>query len=186
MHKFSHNTKMYLEKFQSILEEMIQGMQCAQLGDSISYNFIAQMIPHHRAAIQMSENLLQYTTNIPLQEIARQIVDEQTKSIRNMECIKCECARVRNNSEALQDYQGRMQHIMKRMFERMEHAEADNDINISFLREMIPHHEGAVEMSKWTLAQCICPGLEPILKAIISSQERGIAQMKELLKEMEC
>ncbi len=184
MHEFSCNTETYLKKFQGILEEMIQGMQCARLGDSISYNFIVQMIPHHRAAIQMSENLLRYTTDIPLQEIARQIVAEQTKSIQNMECIKCECARLRNNGEALQDYQGRMQHIKLRMFERMEHAEASNDINVSFMREMIPHHEGAVEMSKWTLAQCICPGLKPILEAIVSSQERGIAQMKALLEEM--
>ncbi len=186
MYEYSCNTKKYLEKYHCILEEMIRGMQCAALGDSISYNFIVQMIPHHRAAIRMSENLLKYTTFIPLQRIAEQIVSEQTKSIQNMQCIQCQCSMSINDRETLCDYQGRMKQIINRMFERMEGARTDNDINVSFMREMIPHHEGAVEMSRWTLSQCICPQLIPILDAIIASQERGIAQMKRLLKEIEC
>ncbi len=185
MQEFSGNTRKYLQKYHGILEEMIQGMQCARLGDSVSCNFIVQMIPHHRAAIKMSENLLRYTTDIPLQEIAEGIVREQTKSIQGMQRIQCECARLRNDREALCSFQKRMQQIKQRMFERMQDAKADNDINISFMREMIPHHEGAVEMSKWTLKQRICPSLVPILDAIVASQEKGIAQMEELLGEME-
>ena len=53
---------------------MIQQMNSAQLSNSISYNFIVQMIPHHKAAIEMSCNLLQYTTLVPLQEIALNII----------------------------------------------------------------------------------------------------------------
>lgn len=40
---------------------MIQGMTDDELDESISHNFIVQMIPHHKAAIEMSQNLLQYT-----------------------------------------------------------------------------------------------------------------------------
>lgn len=53
---------------------MIQGMTEAELTGSISDNFIVQMIPHHRAAIEMSGNILKYTTSIPLQEIALGII----------------------------------------------------------------------------------------------------------------
>lgn len=49
---------------------MIQGMTSPELSCSISHNFIVQMIPHHRAAIEMSHNLLCYTTDIALQNIA--------------------------------------------------------------------------------------------------------------------
>ena len=55
---FSNVTKRYLSRFDEILDEMIQGMTDAPLTDSISHNFIVQMIPHHQAAIQMSENHL--------------------------------------------------------------------------------------------------------------------------------
>ena len=81
-------TDKYLTCFNNILDQMIQQMNSAQLSNSISYNFIVQMIPHHKAAIEMSCKLLQYTTLVPLQEIALNIIEEQTKSIENMEAIR--------------------------------------------------------------------------------------------------
>ena len=77
----SQVTKAYLAQFYHILDEMITGMTNAELGESISLNFIHQMIPHHRAAIEMSRNILQYTTSPALEQIAENIITEQTKSI---------------------------------------------------------------------------------------------------------
>ena len=56
--EFHASTKDYLTAFYKILNQMIHGMEQACLTDSISHNFIVQMIPHHKAAIRMSENLL--------------------------------------------------------------------------------------------------------------------------------
>ena len=67
--QFSDVTKQYLCCFYEIPDEMIGRMCGAELTDSIGCNFIVQMIPHHRAAIGMSRNLLQYTTLVPLQMI---------------------------------------------------------------------------------------------------------------------
>ena len=52
------------------------------------------------------------------------------------------------------------------------------------MNEMIPHHEGAVRLSKNALEHCICPQLIPILEAIITSQEKGISEMKKQLSEL--
>lgn len=184
--RLSNVTKDYLCSFYSILNEMIQDMTEAELSNSISYNFIVQMIPHHMAAIEMSKNILKYTTNIPLQDIALQIIEEQTKSIENMRNLLCTCEKQTNSRQDLCLYQHRMAQIMRIMFSRMENARSTNHINANFIREMIPHHEGAVSMSKNTLQYCICPGLEPILKSIITSQEKGIMQMKKLLQCIRC
>ena len=78
--RLSNVAKAYLCRFYEILEQMIEDMTGAELTDSLSHNFIVQMIPHHMAAIEMSENLLQYTTCVPLQNIALNIIVEQTKS----------------------------------------------------------------------------------------------------------
>lgn len=180
--QFSIVTTTYLSTFRCILGTMIKGMTSAELTNSISHNFIVQMIPHHRAAIDMSKNLLQYTTDIPLQNIALSIIDEQTKSIADMQDILPCCMRHLNYRQELFAYQQRMNQIMQHMFAQMDDAEPDNDINISFMREMIPHHMGAIEMSKTTLQYSICPELVPILNAIITSQEKGVEQMSELLK----
>ena len=163
----------YLNKFYCIFDEMMRGMSGTGINCSISHNFIVQMIPHHKAAIEMAQNLLRYTSNPSLQEIASGIVTEQTKSIAEMEKILDFCCGYENSQDELCIYLSKINAVMNRMFH-------------NFMREMIPHHEGAVEMSKTTLQFAICPHLVPILDSIISSQERGIIQMQNLMKCLGC
>lgn len=179
-------TKKYLACYDCILQDMIQGMTQARLTGSISHNFIVQMIPHHQAAIEMSQNLLQYTTCIPLQEIALSIISEQTQSIENMQRILPQCGTCTNCAQSLEGYRRRVSQILETMFIQMKEACSDNRINANFMREMIPHHRGAVQMSRNALQYEICSGLRPILEAIISSQEKGIAKMEQLLCSGEC
>lgn len=182
---FSHVTNTYLHTYYSILDTMISSMSQPPESASISYSFIIQMIPHHQAAIQMSENLLHYTTNIPLQNIALQIIEEQTKSIENMVQIQSECQSFINSKQDLALFQRKIHQIMHIMFFEMKNAPVFNQINLDFIYEMIPHHEGAVKMSETTLQYSICPKLKPILTSIISSQEKGIAKMQYLLQCIE-
>lgn len=182
----SQAAEAYLAEFDCILEKMIRGMTCAPLTDSISHNFIVQMIPHHMAAIRMSQNILQYTDDKTLQTIAADIIREQTKSIADMRAIEQVCNCCKNTSESIRSYQCRMRQIMQDMFTEMKNACATNQISCDFMWEMIPHHEGAVKMSKTTLNADICPELCPILEAIICSQEKGIMQMRKLLRTIGC
>lgn len=160
-------------------------MTRASLTDSISNNFITQMIPHHKAAVDMSKNLLLYSNDIPLQEIALHIIKEQTRSIHDMENILCVCSGLRNSGEDTAAFQQQMDGIMQTMFYAMKHAAPGPNVNTAFMEEMIPHHEGAVAMAKTTLKYHICCELKPILDAIITSQEKGVAEMKKLLKQQQ-
>ena len=76
---FSNVTNDYLAFYDCILSDMMDEMTHAELSDSISHNFITQMIPHHQGAIEMSRTILKYTTHIPLQNLALQIITGQTK-----------------------------------------------------------------------------------------------------------
>lgn len=176
----------YLSEYRRILDTMIAGMTRAPLTDSISNNFIVQMIPHHRAAIEMSENILRYTQNETLRRIAQNIITEQTKSIQNMKAIYAGCLTLINPSRAVSLYQKRTDSILETMFTDMKNAYSDNNISCDFLREMIPHHMGAVRMSENALNFRLCKGLVPILNAIIISQKRGIRQMQSLQRQLCC
>lgn len=180
--RFSNVTKEYLSDFYNILDEMIDGMTAAELSDSISHNFIVQMIPHHRAAIEMSQNILQYTTCIPLQNIASDIIAMQTQSIENMRSIENNCSMFSNSCQELRLYQRHFQQIAGTMFTQMDNARTTNNISADFMREMIPHHRGAIRMSQNALNFHICPELKPILNAIITSQQKGICEMSRLLQ----
>lgn len=184
--QLNDTTKRYLCRYYQILDEMIKGMNGAELTHSISHNFIVQMIPHHRAAIEMSENLLMYTNFAPLQRIAQNIMEEQTKSIENMERVLMNCSRILNRKSDLCIYKKQFDRITQVMFSQMGNACADNNINANFMREMIPHHQGAIRMSKNALQYPICQELDPILQAIITSQEKGVQEMEHLLKQLCC
>lgn len=178
------DARAYLRRFHEILEEMIRGMTGAELTDSISHNFIVQMIPHHRAAIEMSENLLEYSEFDPLRRIAQNIITEQTESIEKMcSALPC-CSRVPNSAQDLCRYGRRLREITGTMFSQMAKACSDGNINGNFMREMIPHHQGAIRMSKNALLYPICPELIPILEAIIVSQEKGVREMQCLLRSI--
>ncbi len=184
--RMNNASENYLKEYKSILHTMTEGMCSAELTESISHNFIVQMIPHHMAAIKMSENLLQYTNNPSLEEIAKGIISEQTKSIENMQEILNTCESLKNSCCEVNAYQNHVCRIMKIMIEGMKQAYPDNCINCDFIREMIPHHMGAVRMSRNALNFPICSELIPILNAIISSQEKGICQMRELGMKLKC
>ncbi|MBU9725041.1 DUF305 domain-containing protein [Diplocloster modestus] len=185
-YRLSNVTQDYLAEFEYILDEMIRGMTEAPFTCSISYNFIVQMIPHHMAAIEMSHNILKYTTNIQVQDIASNIITSQTKSINNMRNIQYACGEITNSEQDLYQYQCQFGRITQAMFTDMRNACTTNRINCNFMREMIPHHRGAVEMSENALQYPICCGLNPILYSIITSQRRGIMQMQQLLRCLGC
>lgn len=184
--QLSNNTKTYMENFRGIFKTMTEEMTAVKLSDSISGSFIRQMIPHHRAAIAMSENLLMYTTNIPLQNIALNIISSQTLSIKNMTGIYPGCQNCINTACQLAFYETKNNCILDRMFTEMNSACTDNCIDADFMREMIPHHRGAVCMSENALRCHVCPELVPLLEEIIVSQKRGIRQMHQLLHEISC
>lgn len=179
--ELSHVTICYLSRYEEILEEMIREMTGAELTDSISRNFIVQMIPHHRAAIEMSQNLLRYTTFVPLQNIALRIIGEQTKSIEQMTAALPKCTERSNANQEQRLYLRCFQQITETMFSEMGNACGANNINADFMREMIPHHQGAIRMSENTLRFKICPELHPILQSIIVSQRAGVQEMQRLL-----
>lgn len=180
--RFSPGTEVYLCTYRRILEQMIEAMTQARLGNSISGNFIVQMIPHHRAAIEMSENLLRESCFQPLIQIAQNIIRTQKQGIAEMERMLCGCRQKTNCADAVCRYQDKMDSILQTMFDEMKHAETGNCINADFMREMIPHHKGAVRMAKTALEYDICEALVPVLEAIIREQEEGIQKMEQLLR----
>ena len=112
--------------------------------------------------------------------------ENQTESIENLRQAQGSCSELKNCELDVRLYQHRVNQILQTMFQDMSNARDTNRINCDFMWEMIPHHRGAVEMSKNALQFDICPQLKPILDAIITSQQKGIREMQHLLKCLGC
>lgn len=181
--KMSDNTKIYIQNFYAIFDEMRRKMEAVVPCDSISVNFIEQMIPHHEAAIQMSENILKFTTNTEIEEIAKTIISMQTSDIEAMREMKAGCD-IKNDTRDLFLYEKGYQIAYNRMIQGMSASQTKNNVDIDFLTEMIPHHEGAIAMAENLLKFDICEPLRTLAEGIVTTQKEQAKQMRELLRRL--
>ena len=172
----------YLGLYYAIVNEMAVGMTDATISDSISHNFIVQMIPHHEAAIQMSRNLLHYTKSEAMINFANNIIKTQTAGINAMRDMLLQCGTYENTADELKRYARNYDRIYRTMLTQMRSAPASSDIDADFCREMIPHHMGAIRMSQNALIFNLCPKLPPLLNSIIDERTEGVRQMQAFLK----
>ena len=182
----SNVSKEYLSEYYEILDRMIERMNNVELRNSISYNYVAHMIPHCNAAIEMSKNILRFTTFLPLQNIADKIICDNRRDIESMKKVVPKCLEFLNVESDISIYQHRTAKIIRCMAQGMERACAGNRINIDYIKEMIPHRRVAVKISKNALDYDLCPELKCLIEEILFTHEEGITRMEHMLRSVGC
>jgi hypothetical protein len=81
-------------------------------------------------------------------------------------------------SEASKAYDQAMQKMHKQMM-----VPYTNDVDIDFVRGMIPHHQGAIEQAEVLLKYSKNPRLRRLAGGIIAAQKREIRFMEKWMKE---
>jgi uncharacterized protein (DUF305 family) len=73
----------YLAENNAAMAKMMAGMAAKPTGD-VDRDFVAMMIPHHQAAIDMAVALLRYGHNEKLRRMAQEIIVTQQQEIATM------------------------------------------------------------------------------------------------------
>lgn len=72
--------------------------------------------------------------------------------------------------------------MMDTMMTAMDTAPLDASPEGNFLRQMIPHHEGAIEMAKYEIANGKDPQMLQLAKSILAEQQGEVAEMQAMLR----
>lgn len=72
---------------------------------------------------------------------------------------------------------------MTKMHKPMMDGIMDKDVDVAFIKGMIPHHQGAIDMAEIELKYSKNPQLRKLAEEIIANQKKEIKYMKEWLAE---
>ena len=144
-------------------------------GEQTDGAFIAEMVPHHRAAVEMAQVALKRGQHPEVKQLARAIVSTQTEEIRDLEAIH---QRLFDEPLAGADHGtlGLLEHQMG-MSGDMSVLDTAEPFDRAFIDMMVPHHQGAIRMARIELAQGQDGELMQIAEAIIAAQSREINEM---------
>lgn len=161
--------------YEAAMQTMHKNMAQPLLGNA-DVDFVRQMIPHHQAAVDMAKIQLQYGQDERLKSFNRWVIFAQEMEIGFM---KHWLYRLDHGAVA----QGATDYYGKAM-ETMHHGmmiDYAGDADVDYVRGMIAHHQGAVDMASILMAHGANPELKPLASNIFSSQTQEIAWMQRWL-----
>ena len=148
----------------------------APLSGNADVDFVRQMIPHHQGAVDMAKIQIQYGHDERLKSFNRWIIRAQELEIGMMK----NWLHRRDNGAVAANAKDVYGEAMTTMHHGMM-IDYTGDADVDFVRGMIPHHQGAVDMARILIADGNDPDLNRLANDIYSSQTYEIAWMQDWL-----
>jgi uncharacterized protein (DUF305 family) len=162
--------------------EMKHNMDVGPADANYDLRFIDSMIPHHQGGVVMAQEVLKKSKRPELMTLARVIILEQKKEIAQMQQWRKKWYPKASVTPIM--WHAEMNHEMamtpghkEMMMMSMSLGAADAGFDKRFLDAMIPHHQGAVTMSKDSIQKSKRPEMQKLGKSIIASQQKEIDKM---------
>ncbi len=142
--------------------------------------FLDTMTHHHQGAVKMAKMVLDRSQNDELRKFAQKIIEDQNKEILQMTDWR-EKWFTGKPAAINMEMPGMMDSMKMMSGDGMKMMEGNNNKNfdLHFLEMMIPHHTGAITMSKEALTKAEHAEIKTLANNIIKAQEAEIKMMKE-------
>jgi uncharacterized protein (DUF305 family) len=137
------------------------------------------MMPHHQGAIDMAKVVLQFGKDPEIKKLAEGVVAAQEGEITFMKdwLSKTDPTTLPVSDDSKKANEQAMAAMMKDMT-----VPLTGDADVDFVKGMIPHHQGAVDMAKAALQFAKDPALLKLAGDVVSAQESEITFMRDWLK----
>lgn len=146
-------------------------------------DFLVNMIPHHKGAVVSSEEFLKVGKNPEALALARNIIVAQNKEIDEFDVYiqSLDQGAISYSQEKVALVSEESQKIMQAMMKKMSTVEMTGEVDVDYLNSMIPHHQGAIDVSTVILSITTNQRIKDIATKIIADQEREIAEIQGIL-----
>jgi uncharacterized protein (DUF305 family) len=144
--------------------------------------FIDTMIAHHQGAIDMAKLVDGRADDDDLKQLAIDIIEDQGTEIAKMNGWRNEWFPEKPQPAINMDLPG-MRHGMSGMDLAKLGSLNGKEFDMEFVRQMIPHHEGAIEMARDLANRTQRTELKELGGAIVTTQQEDIDDMKEWADE---
>ncbi|MCP3798318.1 DUF305 domain-containing protein [Allokutzneria sp. A3M-2-11 16] len=153
-----------------------------QPNNQADVDFASGMAPHHRQAVEMADLVPDRTDNPRLRSLGERVRAAQQPEIDALTgWLK------RWGAKESADHSGHAGHGMAGMMTPQQMTELKAAKGVGFdkmwLRMMIEHHKGALEMARTELAKGADPEAKKLAQSITDSQQKEIDEMTALLAE---
>ena len=154
-------------------------MASSQNAASAPYDlqFLDTMIAHHQGAVDMAAPCAARAEHAEIKTLCSNIISSQQKEVDQMKAWRERW--FPGAALAINMEMAGMTDSMKGMDMKKLSTLTANDLDLEFVKQMIPHHEGALVMSREALKRSAKDEIKILGNAIIKAQEAEIKQMKE-------
>ena len=142
--------------------------------------FIDTLTKHHQMAVMMSESALQKASDAKVKEFARKGAEDQKKDIARMAAWRQQWY---PNAADAHNMQLPGAASMNMDMSHMQ-TTSGHDFDMMFVDMMIPHHKGALDMSRDALQKAQRQELKDLAQETIDKQEKEIAELEAWKQSM--
>lgn len=173
----------YMEDQAAIMNRMMQDMELTENTGNAALDFIAGMVPHHAAAIDMAESYLKHGgEHKKLKPLAQSIINAQRDEITEMETLYQEITASGKNDQTQADaYREAYQKMMAGHHGHDMGVSSRTSMDAAFAEGMLMHHQMAVDMAKDILEYTDETAVLELARQIIDTQEAEIKEMQDVL-----
>lgn len=152
-------------------------------GEDYDRMFIANMIEHHRGAVDMAKLAQTNAKHQELKDMADDIISTQSKEIADMESWQKQWDYPISSGEMMMDHSAMgMMADMGQMTESLKGLSGD-EFDKAFISSMIEHHQSAINMAAPGATNAEHQEVKDLTVAIVTAQTSEIQQMKQWQKE---
>lgn len=153
---------------------------------SMAYNdpdvaFAQGMLGHHIGAVNMAKIQIKYGTDAEMRQLAQEIIDAQQSEVKQMQSWLADNPDVAEPTAATETMRKAYVDGMDAMHGEMMAGITDPNPDKAFVRGMLPHHAGAIDMATVQLKYGKNEEMRKLAQEIIDAQQPEIEQMQSWL-----